>query len=329
MADDLGDELEAWGATRGPDPDPAYARRLEADLRSQAYFAANGPDRQPDGHRRTLLRPAILVFSSIALLLGAVLFLRSDDPDQLIMSEATGTQVIVPDETPVAGSPGLALPDGTRISVDEGGSAVIDGIVLGGGTEALVLDGRIEVLVTEPTSTPGPTEQPAPTSGATATPEATARPDVEPTPDPTPTAGPAPTPAAATPTPAPTTRPTSTPDSDRPGPAPTDRPRPSATAATTATPVPPVTVTLDIVRLGAERARLIWSLGSDDGVGGFEVVLTVGDRSRTVAVLRDPTTRELEIEVPDAESATFVVVARAPGGGSLGRSAPETVPPID
>jgi hypothetical protein len=327
MADDLGDDLEAWGATPTPDPDPAFARRLEADLRSQAYFAANAPERQPGNGPRPFLRPALLVFSSIVVLVGAFLFLRSDDPDQLIMGAATGTRVVVPDETPVAGSPGLALPDGTRITVDAGGSAVIDGIVLGGGTRALVVDGRIEVLVTEPTPTSRPT---TPTPSITARPEATTAPDGEPTPDPTPTAAVTVTPAPATsPTPAPTSRPTPTPDSDRPRPEPTDQPRPSPTATTPPPPVPAFTVTLDIVRLSAERARLVWSVESDDGVSGFEIVLNAGDRRRTVAVLRDPSTRELEIEVPDAESATFVVVARDSAGAVLGRSEPAGVPPTD
>lgn len=64
MNDDIERRLEAWGSASAPDPDPDFSARLEADLRSQAYFGSGcqAPDPSP---RRQVFRPAVLVFSSI------------------------------------------------------------------------------------------------------------------------------------------------------------------------------------------------------------------------------------------------------------------------
>ena len=256
MNDDIERRLEAWGSASAPDPDPAFSARLEADLRSQAYFGSGSqaPDPSP---RRQVFRPAVLVFSSIVLLVGALVFLRDSTSAEVIMSAASGTEVTLPDDTVVTGTAGLALPDGSQISVDAAGSAVVDGVVLSGGTRAQVTNGQLEVLLTRPTAVPLP--QPPdraktrPTVGPTATPEPT------PTTPPVPNPQPQPTPVStATPPPppepertvAPEPTPTAAHDRDRPTRTPTTRPM--------ATPgeVESVTVSLWIGALGEQRALL-------------------------------------------------------------------------
>ena len=155
MNDDLERRLEAWGAEAAPQPDPAFSVRLEADLRSQAYFGSASPTPDPSPWRQ-LLRPAALVFSSVVLLIAAFAFFGGSDTDDVIMSAASNTEVTLPNDTVVSGSAGLALPNGSQISVNSGGSAVVDGVVLGGGTLAEILDGKLEIFVTLPTSVPVP-----------------------------------------------------------------------------------------------------------------------------------------------------------------------------
>lgn len=86
---DLPDRLDALGRDDGPEPDAAFAQRLEDDLRSARWFAnaradarlAAGPMTEPSWLQRLLVRPAVLV---VSLILGAIvavaLLSGGDDP---------------------------------------------------------------------------------------------------------------------------------------------------------------------------------------------------------------------------------------------------------
>ena len=105
-----------------------------------------------------------------------------------------------------------------------------------------------------------------------------------------------------------------------------DRERPTRTPAPTTRPVATpgelesVTVSLSIEALGDRRALLTWSVSSDRFVARWEVVVTSGDRSRVIAVLRDPSVRELQVERLENPTAAYAVRARASGGAVLGQS---------
>lgn len=322
MNDDTERRLKAWGSASTPKPDPAFSARLEADLRSQAYFGSGSQSPDPSPWKQ-VFRPAVLVFSSIVLLVGALVFLRDSTSAEVIMSTASGTDVTLPDDSVVRGTAGLALPDGSQISVTERGSAVVDGVVLGGGTRAQIIDGQLEVLLTRPTAVPLP--QPperattSPTLDPTATPAPT--PTAQPVSDPQPQRTP-----AATPTPPPPPEPERTAVPEPTATEVPDRERPTRTPAPTTRPVATpgelesVTVSLSIEALGDRRALLTWSVSSDRFVARWEVVVTSGDRSRVIAVLRDPSVRELQVERLENPTAAYAVRARASGGAVLGQS---------
>lgn len=330
--DDLERRLEEWGGQPAPPPDPAFAERLERDLRSQAYFSPAGAT--PTGPRR-VFRPALVMGATLLVAVGVWLGLRDgSEARAVVMSEASGTDITRPGEPEEPGQSGDVLPDGTRISVDDTGTAVIDGVVLGGGTEAVVVDGRIEVLLTDPTATPA--DEPTPTATRTPTARPTSTPAVVApgsTPRPAPTAGPTEPPAVrptAAPTATPPPRPTRTPAPD-----PTATPRPTATPTATPTPQPTaveperLTVSLRAERLTARRALLVWEAPRRDDIAGWEVVAITVDGSRTLALLRDPGIREIRIERPDNLQTRYRVRARSADGTVLGVSNPVRFPTAD
>ena len=63
MNDEQKAGLEAWGDEPTPTPDPAFGERLEADLRSAAYFA---PKESVSASPR-LLRPALVLAAILAV----------------------------------------------------------------------------------------------------------------------------------------------------------------------------------------------------------------------------------------------------------------------
>ncbi len=338
MDDELHDRLENLGADPGPAPDPAFAERLEADLRSQAYFAPRDRAHAAPA-RRGLLRPGLVMGALVVLALSAVLVVSrgGEEPDVLVIENGLGATVTLPGGDTVAGGSGVALPDGSLIEVAADGFALIDGIVLPPGSIATVVDGVLELTavpaIVIPTPTPTPT--PSPTPDLATTPEA------EPTPasvaDPTPTAEPTTPPEVApSPTPSPTARPAptappnpTTTASPRPTPSPeqdgTPRERPTATATPTATPEPTVVdpapeIVLDQANLGPRRAQLTWSVTAPDGVLGFQVRVRRGDTVRTAAVLRDPEARALTVERPERDRVFYRVLAIGSDGQVLARS---------
>ena len=334
MDDELHDRLENLGADPGPAPDPAFAERLEADLRSQAYFAPRDRAHAAPA-RRALLRPGLVLGALLLVALASVLVVSrgGDEADVLVIENGLGATVTLPDGDTVAGGSGVALPDGSLIEVAADGFALIDGIVLPPGSIATVVDGVLELTavpaIVVPTPTPSPTPdlttspqaEPTPTAVADPTPtaEPTTPPEIAPSPTPSPTARPTPT-APPDPTATARPRPTPSPAQDR-----TPQERPTATATPTATPEPTVVdrapeIVLDRANLGPRRAQLTWSVTAPDGILGFQVRVRRGDTVRTAAVLRDPDARALTVERPERDRVFYRVLAIGRDGEVVARS---------
>lgn len=120
---DLPDRLDALGRDDGPEPDAAFAQRLEDDLRSARWFAnaradarlAAGPVTEPSWLRRLLVRPAVLVVSLILGMVVAVAFLSGgDDPGDTARLPPTPEPTVQPtpdnvdDEVQPAATPTVA-----------------------------------------------------------------------------------------------------------------------------------------------------------------------------------------------------------------------------
>ncbi len=294
------EDLERLGAEPGPSIDPAFANRLETDLRMAMV------DR-PAPRVRPWWQPVLVGVAVVLTLVtggAAIRALSTSLSTELVMSAARDTEVILPDGASADGVPGLELPDGTRISVGADGSAVIDGVVLAPGSEAVVVAGRLELLAADdaerPTSSPDgstttavddttaasrSTTIPSDRSDETPLPSSTTadpsdaeqtdsdrtsqNPDPEPDSDPNPDSNPDRTDSTGATTtvpttavdPAPTTAPATTSPSTRP-------PTSSSTSTGRATtePPPPTTVeaglsvALQIEAVGDARLRLDWTL---------------------------------------------------------------------
>lgn len=305
MNDDIERRLEQWGSDRPDAADGAFANRLDADLRRLAS------ERQHAGRPRPIWQPASLAFMAAVLVLGGVFAFTRDRGDEmlLVMGATTETEVVLPSGEIVSGEVGLGLPDGTRIVVGDDGSAVIADVVLEPGTEAVVQDGRLEILED---GRPTPTRPPSPTGPEPAEdrPTTTLPPTTRPTTRPT----------------ASSTEPSTLTTSDGPGTTSTTAVKattpPTSTDRTTTT-APDPQVSLD---WSEERGRieLTWTYTGPETLAGWEVSVTNGDRSRTLALLRDPGARSLTVERLDGP-ATYRVVARQADGAVIAESNPITV----
>ena len=333
MNDEIKRRLESWGSAPTPDVDPLFAERLDADLRSAAYFA---PTPEPDPRRRLIMRPAFVLAGLVlvaAIATVAVGLWDTDNREVLVLGDASSSSVTVPGQTAMPAEAGAALPDGTIIDVGPGGFALVSGVVIPADTRALVVDGHVELLEPEVAIAPTPTATPTPTDRtdgrvATPSPERTA------TTRPTPALTPASTPVTPD-VPPPTARPTSTP-TERAEPTPTATPEtePTATAEPTATPSPQppsdepadIVVTLQRSNLGPNRAVLTWAPTATEGIRGWEVRVRRGDTVRTVAVLRRRGARELVVERPDVLRIFYTVAALDADGGVLAVSNEVRVP---
>ncbi|MEM7286011.1 MAG: hypothetical protein AAF480_06635 [Actinomycetota bacterium] len=327
MDDELRRRLDDLGEDPGPTPDPSFAQRLGADLRSQAYFtpaAAPTPAARP-----LLLRPAFVLGAVlvVAVAVSLVLAQVGDDAELLAIEDSAGATVILPGGESVAGASGVELPDGAVVEVAPEGFAIIDGIVVPAGARATIVDGIVElVAVPSPTAGPSgvdPTPTPPVETAPTPTELAVATPTTAPTSEPTarPTATPAPT---ATPVQAPTATPIAEPTPDT---RPTSTPRPEPTAPVFVDPQ----IVLERQNLGPARARLTWTVTADDRVRGFEVRIRRGDTVRTAAVIREAGVRELTVERPERERVFYRVLAVGEGGEVIARSNEVRVtnPPAD
>ena len=243
MADELERRLEAAGRASPP---PLTDDRLGAiEDRVMAVTA------EPVEMRRRM--PLLAVAAALVAVLVVGIALVSARADDTRLELADGVVLEVPGEAPEIGVAGDDLPDGTVLTVDVDGAAVVDGRRFGPG-RYLVVDGEVVPMPPPSTSSPGADDTAAsstgpspPSTGDAATPVAP-----PPTTTATPVAPPVPpsrttttTVAVDRPVDRPPTdgtrpdRPTTTRPSDRPttterrpG---TTRPRPTTTTTTTTT----------------------------------------------------------------------------------------------
>jgi len=308
--EDVVRRLEQWGTDDQPAADGAYANRLDTDLRDLHRATA---DRQ-----RPIWQPAILAFAAgLIVFAGIFAFMRdSSDDIEVVMGASTRTELVLPGGEIIAAEAGLALPDGTRISVGEDGSAVVADVVLEPGSEAIVTGGRLEILVDErpspPELDPSDTTQPEPR------PTTTTRPPADETTTTLPSTRPADTSTdrtTSTTPPRSTTTSATTPQTSTP---------PTSTDRTTTTTAPDPAVELSWIERDG-RVRLSWTYVGPDSLTGWQVTTTSGDRTRTLAVLRDPSARAITVERVGDASVTYRVSARDSGGAIIAESNPVTV----
>lgn len=302
---DLEERLEQWGSAETPPPDGAFVNRLDAQLRDLAHAPAAG------GERRPFWQPALLTALAV-LLVGAGVFAVSRDSGQdvaLVMGASSQTEIELPGGDRLAATEGLSLPEGTRISVGLEGSAVINNVVLDPGTEAIVEDGALQVLEARPVvSTTTPPNRPTTTVDRTTT--TVQRPTT------TVTTAPASSTTAVATTAAPSTAvPTSAvPTSAVPSTADVER----------STTVPSPVVSLSWEEVDGNRV-LSWTYRGPNTLAGWEVIVSSGNRSQTLAILRDPSVRSITIDAL-AVPATYTVVARTADGATLVESNPIEIP---
>ena len=148
--------LDRLGSSAGPAIDPQFADRLDAALR-ETHVA------RTSRHERSVWVPVAAALAGVAalvvgVLLAAAIF-TAGDLSGAVLTAADDTTIVEPGEAASPGRPGQRLPDGTRIIVGPSGEAVVDGVVLGPGAEAVITDGRLEVVV--PTGSDPPTGAPS------------------------------------------------------------------------------------------------------------------------------------------------------------------------
>ncbi len=321
-ANDLEQQLHRLGSTSQPAPDPAFANRLETDLRLLAIESQRA--------KRAIWRPVLGALAASLLVMVGVFSLMRLSPtpsDELVMSTAHQTSLVLPDGTEVVAGDGTHLVDGTRIMVGSGGGAVIGSLVLLPGTVAVVVDGQIEILgppesgepvdAGSPSTTTSPTTSP-PTTRTESSGPTTTRPsdggvdEVEPQKTTT-TVG---------------TTSTTSDGSTTSG---------ATTVSTVITSVPPSTTdpilvpggptspVLQVEIVSDRRARLIWSALADDQVAGWVVMSENDGTIATVGVLRDPAARQVTVERPTEGAIDYWVAAKDSTGNVLQQSNVVTV----
>ncbi len=342
MTEDLEHQLTRWGSSSEPAPDGAFANQLETELRLA------GADRPGLAGQRRIWQPIMAFAVAVVMVVagGMALLGLNDSGVEVLVSSASDTQVVLPDGSIVPATAGLGLEDGSRIEVGEDGLAVVGEVVLEPGTNAVVVDGRIEVQAnptdpsptsdvalpsTQPpqptTSAPiGPTTTSDPTQSSTT---ATSRPTST-TPRPPPTTDASRPSTSAQPGTAPPTEPPQTEATSGSAPssnvAPTDSAPPSTTpGASTTTPQVVGPVVLSAEAMAEGRVRLSWTFSPTDDLAGWEVVVTTGDRSRSLALLRDPAARTLTVEQTPGSVAVYRVTARRADGSAIAQSNPTEV----
>lgn len=219
------------------------------------------------GVQRAQPRPIWQLLSGVAaaaLLVIAGIFAldRYGESDLVVMSASEDTAVFLPSGTELDSPSQLGLPDGSRIEVGPDGSASVGDVVLDAGSVAEIVDGRVEVL-RSPTETAPTTAVPTTTQPPTTT--------------------------------APTTQPPTT--TDR-----TTSTQPERTTTTSTRPTGSISPEIRVELTAALERRdvlLRWTATESDRIAGWEVRSISGDRTATVAVLRDPAARELRVSRPD------------------------------
>lgn len=292
---ELDQRLREAGQTPVPTPDPAFATMLEDRLRDGvlAPEPALRPAPRPAGRRWSSV---VAVAAALAMVVGAVAVLRSGDDREVRVASATDTVVVLPDGTVGPATPGLVIPDGSRLQTGSDGHVVAGETELGPKQEATIKKGTVKQ---SPTTVPPTTPSEPQTPPATAT----TVPPVEPVTPPS---------TSATPT---TKRPVVTPSTTKPTTRPTDT-KPTTTA--TSGPTNTVTALKLDARYKGETAKLQWSAyaGRDFAAylvlradGPSEPTYPVDEATTVVARITDPYATTFMETIGDPASRVYRVVA--------------------
>ena len=237
--------LREAGQAPVPPPDQAFAALLEDRLRAGALAPepALRPAPRPAGRHWNWL-PPMAVAAALALVLGSVAVLRGGGDREVRVASATDTVVVLPDGTVGPATPGLVIPDGSRLQTGSDGRVVAGETELGPKQEAKINKGAVKQSPTTLPHTPSePSTPPSTVPTATTSPPVgavTPRP-TSPTTSPTPTTGPR---AGATPS---TTKPTMRPTDTKP------------TTTSTSGPATTVAALKIDARYRGETVKLQWS----------------------------------------------------------------------
>jgi len=168
--------LHEAGQATVPPPEPAFATRLENRLRAGVLAPEPVLRPAPRPARRAWF-PAAAVAAALTMLLGAVAVVRDGGEDVVRVASATDTVVVLPDGTVGPATPGLELPDGSRLQTGSEGHVVAGDTELGPKQQAKVRNGTVKPSPT--TVPPRPSEPSIPEAAA---PTATTAPPVKTTP---------------------------------------------------------------------------------------------------------------------------------------------------
>ena len=302
--------LRALESEPVPPADSTFVDHLEVRLRVM-HVDELGATRS-----RSTWIPAVVASMVVVLLaVGGALLLNRTPDAAVILTAAADTDVILPGDQATAAVAGLQLPDGTRIIVGPDGEAVVNGVVLGPGSEAMVVGAQVDVLIVDldsgdPTGPDGSEPLAAETDGvgdgdasqttvpddnprSTSTGRDVDQPVVtdanETDPDPT-DAGEA---TVSTRSQTSSTSSTATPTTIPP------RPTSSTTARGTTTStadqrLSPLELTVE--RVDRDRLRLSWTVNRDADPAGWRIRVRHGDRLATVVAIRDGEARMTTIE---------------------------------
>jgi hypothetical protein len=165
---DLDRRLREAGQSPVPPPDPAFATMMEERLRA-GLLAPEPALRHAPRQPRRVWFPVAAVAAALTLVLGSVAVLRGGGADVVRVASATDTVVVLPDGTVGPATPGLELPDGSRLQTGNDGHLVAGGTELGPKQEATVRNGTVKP---SPTTVPPRPSEPSnhpPTTAPTAT----------------------------------------------------------------------------------------------------------------------------------------------------------------
>lgn len=148
--------LEELGSSEVPEPTPARLLAIEARVMSAVAKPVE---------RRAF--PVLLATAAavVMLIVGVVLVTGGGDPDARL-TFADGVTLERPGVAPAVATPGDDLPDGTVVVIAAGGSAVVGPDRFGPG-RYLVVDGRLEPIVSAASTTSVPTRTTTSTSHTT------------------------------------------------------------------------------------------------------------------------------------------------------------------
>lgn len=159
MSDDLEQQLEAWGATSPPPPDPGFAHGLEQSLRTIVVGGAV-PGAGVVAARRLGRWPmtvSVGAFAAALIIFGLVV-VRSDEQRQIYLTEAIDTQVVLPGGQRIDGAPGVVLEPGSRVITGPLGAAVVGDDAIGPNQDVTIdAEGFDEIeVIASPATTDAP-----------------------------------------------------------------------------------------------------------------------------------------------------------------------------